>query len=66
MKRRGRNLSLALGASLVALLIVLAALGPLMVRYDPFAIDLARTLAPPERDSSASDAMRSDATCSRG
>ena len=44
-----RNPSLIAGAAIVALLGLAAALGPLLVRIDPLAIDLARVLAPPSR-----------------
>ncbi len=47
MKRRAFNASLMIGASLVATLVLCAIAGPLVVRVNPDAIDLARTLAPP-------------------
>ena len=42
-----RNLSLVAGGAIVAILALAAALGPLVVRADPLAIDLAQVLAPP-------------------
>ncbi len=47
MRRRGKSLSLFLGAALVALLVLLGTLGPLLVRHGPFAIDLGLALAGP-------------------
>jgi peptide/nickel transport system permease protein len=44
-----RNLSLVAGGAIVATLALAAALGPLVVRADPLAIDLTRVLAPPGR-----------------
>ena len=44
-----RNPSLVAGGAIVAILALAAALGPLLVRNDPFAIDLTRVLAPPSR-----------------
>src|ERR1700682_519384 len=44
-----RNPSLIAGAAIVALLALAAALGPLLVRADPLAIDLTLVLAPPSR-----------------
>lgn len=44
-----RNLSLVAGGAIVAILALAAALGPLVVRADPLAIDLAQVLAPPSR-----------------
>ena len=44
-----RNLSLVAGGAIVATLALGAALGPLVVRADPLAIDLTRVLAPPGR-----------------
>lgn len=45
----GRNPSLAAGGAIVALLIAAAFFGPMLVRSDPLAIDLAQVLAPPGR-----------------
>lgn len=42
-----RNPSLAVGSSIVAMLAIAAALGPILVHADPLAIDLKETLAPP-------------------
>lgn len=42
-----RNLSLRLGASLVAILVIVAVLGPMLYGGDPAAIDLAHSLAGP-------------------
>lgn len=47
MSRSGKNLSLGLGATLVAALALLGALGPLTVHQDPLAIDLGLALAGP-------------------
>ncbi len=44
-----RNPSLAIGAVLVALLMMSAIVGPLALRIDPLAIDLSRALAAPSR-----------------
>jgi peptide/nickel transport system permease protein len=44
-----RNPSLVAGGAIVAILALAATLGPLLVRNDPFAIDLTRVLAPPSR-----------------
>lgn len=44
-----RNPSLMAGGAIVVLLALAAAFGPLIVRTDPLAIDLARALAPPGR-----------------
>jgi len=44
-----RNPSLIAGGAIIALLALAAALGPLLVRADPLAIDLTRVLAPPSR-----------------
>ena len=43
------NPSLIAGGAIVGLLALAAALGPLLVRADPLAIDLTRVLAPPGR-----------------
>ena len=43
------NPSLISGGATVVLLALAAALGPLLVRADPLAIDLTRVLAPPGR-----------------
>src|SRR5258706_4339329 len=43
------NPSLIAGGAIVVLLALAAALGPLLVRADPLAIDLTRVLAPPGR-----------------
>lgn len=50
MIMRTRNPSLLAGAVLVALLALLAILGPMMVRSDPAAIDLSHALAGPSRN----------------
>jgi peptide/nickel transport system permease protein len=42
-----RSISLTLGAALVAILVLAALAGPIVVRADPNAIDLARSLAAP-------------------
>lgn len=42
-----RNPSLLAGAGIVALILIVAMVGPLAVRADPLAIDLSRSLAPP-------------------
>ncbi|HXZ88304.1 MAG TPA: ABC transporter permease [Candidatus Binataceae bacterium] len=42
-----RNPSLLAGAGIVALILIVALVGPLAVRADPLAIDLSRSLAPP-------------------
>jgi peptide/nickel transport system permease protein len=42
-----RNSSLAIGALLIALLILVATIGPLVLRTDPFAVDLSSVLAAP-------------------
>ena len=47
--RTGANPSLAAGAAIVGLIAAAAAIGPLVGHGDPFAIDLARSLAPPSR-----------------
>jgi len=47
--RLGGNPSLAAGAAIVGVIAAAAALGPLVAHADPFAIDLARSLAPPSR-----------------
>ncbi|MGZ6241996.1 MAG: ABC transporter permease [Candidatus Binataceae bacterium] len=44
-----RNPSLVAGCAIVAMLAMAAALGPLLVRADPLAIDLTQVLAPPGR-----------------
>src|SRR5579859_1049363 len=44
-----RNPSLAIGGSLLALLMLVAIIGPLVLRASPFAIDLSRVMAPPSR-----------------
>jgi len=44
-----RNPSLIAGGAIVAMLALAAALGPLVVRIDPLAIDLTQVLAPPSR-----------------
>ncbi len=44
-----RNPSLIAGGAIVAVLAAAALFGPMLVRSDPFAIDLARVLAPPSR-----------------
>ena len=44
-----RNPSLAIGATLVAAMVVTAVLGPIVVHRDPFAIDLRLALAGPNR-----------------
>jgi peptide/nickel transport system permease protein len=44
-----RNPSLAIGGLLLALLMLVAIIGPLVLRVSPFAIDLSRVLAPPSR-----------------
>jgi peptide/nickel transport system permease protein len=44
-----RSPSLVAGGAIVAMLVLAAALGPLLVRSDPFAIDLTHVLAPPSR-----------------
>src|SRR5215469_180673 len=44
-----RNPSLAAGAAMVALLLLLAAVGPHLAAANPLAIDLGRALAPPSR-----------------
>jgi peptide/nickel transport system permease protein len=50
MKHCASNLSLLLGASLVATLVLSAVFGPLLVGANPEAIDLAHALAAPGRD----------------
>lgn len=45
-----RNPSIVTGGAIVAMLALAAALGPLLVRADPLAIDLTQVLAPPGRD----------------
>jgi len=45
-----RNPSLLAGGALVALLVMVAAIGPIAIRSDPLAIDLSRSLAPPGPD----------------
>ena len=47
--RLGGNPSLAAGAAIIGVIAAAAALGPLVAHADPFAIDLARSLAPPSR-----------------
>jgi peptide/nickel transport system permease protein len=42
-----RNSSLAIGALLIALLMLVATIGPFVLRTDPFAVDLSRVLAAP-------------------
>jgi peptide/nickel transport system permease protein len=42
-----RNPSLIVGGTLVAMLVLVAAFGPIVARTDPLAIDLGRSLAPP-------------------
>jgi len=44
-----RNLSLAIGSLLIALLMLVATIGPRVLRADPFAVDLSRVLAAPSR-----------------
>ena len=44
-----RNPSLIIGSSIIVLLVLIATIGPLLVRADPFAIDLSRMLAAPSR-----------------
>ncbi len=45
--RLRRNLSLGIGGTLVAILILLGIFGPMVARHDPVAIDLPRALAGP-------------------
>jgi len=49
MKKPGRNPSLIVGATLVAMLAAAAIIGPLLITADPLAIDLGRVLAAPAR-----------------
>ncbi len=49
MRRAGGNPALAAGFAIVAALVLCALAGPLIVRANPFAIDLARALAGPSR-----------------
>jgi len=42
-----RNPSLIVGGTLVAMLVLVAAFGPIVARTDPLAIDLGHSLAPP-------------------
>jgi peptide/nickel transport system permease protein len=44
-----RNPSLVVGCAIVAMLAMASALGPILVRVDPLAIDLTHVLAPPSR-----------------
>ncbi len=49
MKGTSKNLSLFLGGTLVALLVLLGVLGPFLVHRDPLAVDLKLVLAGPSR-----------------